>query len=288
MDIKLSEDQFEIARHARRFCENESSMEYVRAMFEDPRGFTDEVWAKMAEMGWMGMRIPESYGGMELGLLDLAVVLEEMGRGVTPGPFFSTVLLAAETLMAAGNEGQKAEYLPGIAAGEIKGTLALHEPDGGADLGYIQMEAREDGEGYILDGTKIAVPDAHVADFLVCAARTKKGKQPGRGLTLFLLDTASSGLSVSRFLPWTAPASSVPSSSEERGWAPKPYSEFPTRDGNHSCGPCKWLRSPSVPSAWAGRSGPWRLLPSTPRYASSSISPSAPSRPSNTDARRCT
>ena len=93
MDIKLSEDQFEIARHARRFCENESSIEYVRAMFEDERGFTDDVWAKMAEMGWMGMRIPESYGGLELGLLDLAVVLEEMGRGVTPGPFFSTVLI---------------------------------------------------------------------------------------------------------------------------------------------------------------------------------------------------
>jgi len=148
-------------------------------------------------MGWMGMRIPDSYGGLELGLIDLAVVLEEMGRGVTPGPFFSTVLLSAETLMAAGNEEQKAKYLPGIAAGEIRGTLALHEPDGGADLDYIQMEAREDGEGYILNGTKIAVPDAHVADFLIVAARTKKGKQAARGLTLFLLDTASPGLSIS-------------------------------------------------------------------------------------------
>ncbi len=197
MDIKLSEDQFEIARHARRFCENESSMEYVRAMFEDERGFTDDVWAKMAEMGWMGMRIPESYGGLELGLLDLAVVMEEMGRGVIPGPFFSTVLLAAETLMTAGKEEQKAKYLPGIAAGEIKGTLALHEPDGGGDLGYIQMEAREDGEGYILNGAKIAVPDAHVADFLICAVRTSTGKQPGRGVTLCLLDATSPGLSIS-------------------------------------------------------------------------------------------
>lgn len=197
MDIKLSDDQFEIARHARRFFENESSMAYVRTMFEDERGFTDQVWAKMAEMGWMGMRIPESFGGLELGLLDLAVLLEEMGRAVTPGPFFSTVLLAAEAVTEAGDEEQKGKYLPRIATGELKGTLALHEPDGGADLGYIQMEAREDGDGYILNGAKLSVPDAHVADFLICAARTKKGKQPARGITLFLLDTASMGLSLS-------------------------------------------------------------------------------------------
>ncbi len=198
MDIRLNEDQFEIARHARRFCENESSIEYVRKMFEDDRGFKDEVWAKMAEMGWMGMRIPESCDGIGLGLLDLALVLEEMGRGVTPGPFFSTVLLAAEILMAAGSDEQKAQYLPRIAAGEIRGTLALHEPESGADLGYIQMEADEEGEAYILNGTKIAVPDAHVADFLVCAARTRKGRQPGRGITLFLVDTGSQALSISR------------------------------------------------------------------------------------------
>ncbi len=196
MDIKLSEDQFEIARHARRFCENESSIEYVRAMFEDERGFTDEVWAKMAEMGWMGMRIPESFGGLELGLMDLAVVLEEMGRGVAPGPFFSTVLLAAETLMRAGNEKQKAGHLPGIASGGLKGTLALHEPDSGADLGYVQMEAGEAGDGFILKGTKIAVPDAHVADFLICAARTRKGRRPERGVTLFLLDPRSPEVSI--------------------------------------------------------------------------------------------
>ncbi len=197
MDIKLSEDQLEIAKHARRFCENESSMEYVRSMFEDPRGFTDPVWAKMAEMGWMGMCIPEAYGGLGLDLLDLTVVLEEMGRGMVPGPFFSTVLLAAETLMQAGKEEQKNKYLPGIASGETKGTLALHEPEGGADLGHIQMEARRDGEGFILKGTKLLVPDAQSADFLICAARTKKGKQPGRGITLFLLEPNTRGLSIS-------------------------------------------------------------------------------------------
>ena len=197
MDIRLTEDQLEIAKHARRFCENESSIEYVRSMFEDPRGFTDEVWAKMAEMGWMGMCIPEAYGGLGLDLLDLAVVLEEMGRGVVPGPFFSTVLLAAETVMQAGKEEQKRDYLPRIASGETRGTLALHEPDGGADLGHVQMEARREGDGFILNGTKLPVHDARSADFLICAARTKKGRQPARGITLFLLEPDTRGLAVS-------------------------------------------------------------------------------------------
>lgn len=145
----------------------------------------------------MGMRIPESYGGLDLGLLDLAMVLEQMGRGLTPGPFFSTVLLAAGTLMEAGSEEQKARYLPGIAAGEKRGTLALHEPEGGADLGHIQMEARRAEDAYILNGTKISVPDAHTADFLFCAARTLKGRQPARGITLFRVAADAPGLSVS-------------------------------------------------------------------------------------------
>lgn len=197
MDIKLSEDQVEIAKHARRFCEKESTIEYVRSMLTDDRGFTDEVWAKMADMGWMGMRIPEAYGGLGLGLLDLAVVLEEMGRGLVPGPFFSTVLLAAEALMEAGNGEQKRKYLPGIAAGEVKGTLALQEPEGGADPGYIQMQVLADGDGFLLNGTKLFVPDAHVADFIVCAARTKKGRGPDRGISLFLLERNTQGLAVS-------------------------------------------------------------------------------------------
>jgi len=197
MDIKLNEDQVEITRQARRFFENESPMDFVRAMFEDDRGFTDEFWSKMVEMGWPAMRIPEVYNGLEMGLLDLAVVLEEMGRALVPGPFFSTVLLAADTIKAAGTDSQKENYLPKVAAGEIRGTVALHESDGGADMGHIQMEARDDGDGFLLNGTKLFVPDAHVADFLICAARTQAGNDPAEGITLFLLDTKIQGLSIS-------------------------------------------------------------------------------------------
>jgi alkylation response protein AidB-like acyl-CoA dehydrogenase len=148
-------------------------------------------------MDWMRVRIPEPYGGMGMDQIDLTVVLEEMGRAVLPGPFFSTVLLAAEAIMEAGSDSQKERYLSGIAAGEIKGTLALHEPDGGADLGFIQMEARADGDGFVLEGTKLSVPDAHVADFLVCAACTKAGNDPAQGITLFMVDLSADGVSVS-------------------------------------------------------------------------------------------
>jgi alkylation response protein AidB-like acyl-CoA dehydrogenase len=197
MDIKLNEDQIEIARQARRFCENESPMDYVRDMFEDERGFKDDIWAKMVEMGWTAMCIPEAYGGLDMELLDLAVVLEEMGRAVIPGPFFSTVLLAAEAIKEAGTDAQKEQYLAGIAGGEIRGSLALYEPDGGADLGYIQMDANMDGDGFVLNGTKLFVPDAHVADFLVCAARTEAGNDPAQGVSLFLVDLKAAGVSVS-------------------------------------------------------------------------------------------
>ena len=197
MDIRLNEDQIEIARQARRFCENESPMEYVRAMFEDERGFTDDVWRKIVDMGWTALRIPEAYGGLDMDLMDLAVILEEMGRAMVPGPFFSNVLLAAEAIMEAGTEPQKERYLSRIATGETIGTLALHESDGGADPGYVQMGARPDGNGFVLNGTKLLVPDAHVADFLVCAARTESGEDPAEGITLFLVDPKAEGVSVS-------------------------------------------------------------------------------------------
>jgi alkylation response protein AidB-like acyl-CoA dehydrogenase len=195
--IKLNDDQMEITRQARRFMENECPMEYVREMFEDPRGFTNDAWKKMVDMGWTAMLLPEAYGGLDMDLMDLCVIFEEMGRSVTPGPLFSTVLLAAETVKAAGDEKQKEKYLTGIAEGELRGTLALSEPDGGADLGYVRLEARAEGDGFLLNGTKLFVPDAHTADFLIVAARTGEGDDRGGGISLFLLDSGAEGLSIS-------------------------------------------------------------------------------------------
>jgi alkylation response protein AidB-like acyl-CoA dehydrogenase len=196
MDIRLSDEQVEMARQARRFLEKECPPSLVRAMMDDHRGFTDPLWEKMGDMGWLGMHLPEPYGGLGLGLMDLAVVLEEMGRAVLPGPFFSSVILAAEIIRECGTNSQKEAYLSGIAKGHLRGTLALYEPEGGADPGYINLKANANDDEFILEGIKLFVPDAHVSHFLICAARTQDSQVPFQGITLFLVPQDSPDLAI--------------------------------------------------------------------------------------------
>ena len=127
---------------------------------------------------------------------DLNIVLEEMGRAVVPGSFFPTVMLAAEAIIEAGNEEQKNRYLPQIADGKLKGSLALYESDGGADLNSSTCRPMRWGGNYVMNGTKLYVPGADVADILVCVTRTKEGDDPTKGITLFLIDPATEGVSV--------------------------------------------------------------------------------------------
>src|SRR5881409_3848479 len=117
MDFGFSEEQEMLRKSARDFLAKESPMTYVRQMMEDERGFRDEQWRKMAELGWMGLILPEQYGGAGLTFVDLVVILEEMGRVVLPGPFFSTAILGGVALVEGGNAAQKEEVLPGLAAG---------------------------------------------------------------------------------------------------------------------------------------------------------------------------
>jgi alkylation response protein AidB-like acyl-CoA dehydrogenase len=196
MDITLSKAQQDMSKEARRFLKKECPKEFIEQMFEDPKGYTDDLWSKLTELDWPAMIIPEKYNGMGMDLFDLVMVLEETGRSLLPGPFFSTVVLAAQTIMAAGNDAQKQAWLPKIAEGKVKGTLALYEPDSGSDPEYIQMQAAADGAGYILNGTKMLVSDAHVSDFMICAARTSSGNDPNSGITLFIVDTKASGVTV--------------------------------------------------------------------------------------------
>jgi alkylation response protein AidB-like acyl-CoA dehydrogenase len=151
----------------------------------------------MAEMDWMAMRIPETFGGMGMEQIDMSLLLEEMGRAVVPGPFFSTVILAGETIMAAGTDTQKQKYLSAIADGKTMATLALHEPDGGSDLGYIHMSGTRDGDDFILDGTKLYVPDAHLADVIVMPVRTGTTGNIADTISLFILKAKEKGLTIS-------------------------------------------------------------------------------------------
>jgi len=193
MDFGFSEEQEMLRTSARDFLAKESPMTYVRRMMEDDRGFTDEQWRKMAELGWMGLVLPEAHGGAGLTFVDLAVVLEEMGRVVLPGPFFSTVVLGGVALAEAGTAAQKEELLPKLAAGKLRATLAQLEPSGRWDADGIQLEARQAGGGYTLSGTKLFVPDAHTADLLVVAGRAP-GSSGAEGITLFLVDARATGV----------------------------------------------------------------------------------------------
>jgi alkylation response protein AidB-like acyl-CoA dehydrogenase len=193
MNFGFTEDQELLRSAARDFLARECPIPYVRRMMEDARGFSDAQWAKMAELGWVGLAIPEAHGGAGLGFVDLAVLLEEMGRVVLPGPFFSTAVVAAPALADAASPSLQAEWLPRIAAGRARGTLALLERSARWDAAGIALEARADGGAYRLSGTKLFVPDAHTADFLLVAARAP-GSTGTTGLSLFLIDAADAGV----------------------------------------------------------------------------------------------
>ncbi len=193
MDFGFSEEQEMLRQSARQFLETECAMTYVRKMMDDDTGYTEDQWKKMADLGWTGLIFPEQYGGSGLNMVDLVVVLEEMGRVVMPGPFYATVLLGGLALDLGGSAAQKQRYLPDLCSGKLKTTLAHVEESGRWDAEGITMPAKKDGAGYSLSGTKLFVPDAHNADLLVVAARTGKGAD---GVTLFLVDAKQPGVQV--------------------------------------------------------------------------------------------
>jgi len=197
MDFGFSEEQEMLRSSARDFLAKEAPMTYVRKMMEDEVGFTGDLWRKMADLGWMGLILPEQYGGSGLDFVDLIVVLEEMGRVVLPGPFFSTVVLGCVALLEGGSDALKQALLPKLASGDLKVTLAQLEPSGRWDADGIQLAAKADGGGFVLTGTKLFVPDAHVADEMVVAARTPGSK--GRdGISLFLVDARAAGITTTQ------------------------------------------------------------------------------------------
>ena len=197
MDFGFSQEQELLRQTARSVLDKECPSPFVRRMLDDPAGTTDEFWQKLAELGWLGLVYPEAYGGVGLGLVDLTVVLEEMGRVVMPGPYFSTVLLGGLALVEAGSEAQQAAWLPKLAAGEARATLALTEESARWDAAGVQLAAKPaKGGGFVLSGTKLFVPDAHTADLLVVAARTARPtrEDPSHGVSLFAVAADARGI----------------------------------------------------------------------------------------------
>ncbi|HVE25886.1 MAG TPA: acyl-CoA dehydrogenase family protein, partial [Sporichthya sp.] len=194
-DLVFSPDQESLRREVRRFLENTSPIAAVRHLMETPDGYDAKIWAQMGqELQLQGLHIPEEYGGSGFSFVELVVVLEEMGRALLCAPFFSSVCLAANAILAAGTEEQKAELLPGIADGSTIATLAVTEEDGSPDPARMTVTAVPAATGgYRLSGTKSFVLDGLVADLLVVAARTE-GTSGADGVGLFAVTATAEGL----------------------------------------------------------------------------------------------
>jgi len=199
MNFELSEEQQMLKKAAREFLENECPERVVREAEASDLGYPPELWKKTAELGWLGLVYPEKYGGSGMNILDMAILYEEMGRVLFPSPHLSTVILCGLTILEAGSEEQKANILPKIAKGELILSLALTEPEATWDgKGWlaegITVPATADGDSYIINGIKLFVHDARAADYLLVATRTKKSRKATDGVTIFLVDAKSPGI----------------------------------------------------------------------------------------------
>ena len=188
MNFAFSDEQETLREFVRNFLEEKSSEASVRDQMETDSGFDPDVWQQMSEqMGLQSLIIPEEFGGQGFGYVELIVVLEEMGRSLLCAPFFSSVVLAANTLIHSGDESAKAELLPQIASGTIA-TLAFTEENGKWDQSGITMQASESEGGYTLDGSKMYVLDGNTAEIILVAAQTTNG------VSLFSVNAGAEGL----------------------------------------------------------------------------------------------
>jgi alkylation response protein AidB-like acyl-CoA dehydrogenase len=191
MDLTFGfgEEQDELRKVVRSFLARHSTEADVRRLAADPKGYDRVVWRRMAtELGLQGLAIPEEYGGSGFGYAELGIVFEETGRALLCAPYFTTVALAAEVLLRCDDEAARHDYLPGIASGDTMATLALTEADGRWDEPGIRLNACEAGGSWQLTGMKTYVPDGHLADLLLVAARTPSG------VSLFAVESDAPGV----------------------------------------------------------------------------------------------
>jgi alkylation response protein AidB-like acyl-CoA dehydrogenase len=194
VDLALTEDQEMLRSVARQFLQKECPEALVRRLEEERQPYSAPLWAKMAQLGWLGLALPEQYGGNGGGLQDLTVLLEEFGRATVPGPFVSTAVHVGRAIALGGTEQQKQEHLPEIAAGRMIGCLAFVEHAGRYSPDSVSLVATPVDAGHVLNGTKLFVENARIADRMVVVARCPSR---GQAITLFLIDPKTPGIDIS-------------------------------------------------------------------------------------------
>ena len=193
MDLEFNKEQQLLKSSVQDFLKKESPMTVVREMLSDEMGCSKKVWKKMAELGWLGIVAPDEYEGLEGNLIDLAIIMEEMGAACFTSPFFSTVI-SGIAVNEAGSEDQKKSILPKMVDGKLIMTLATDESEAWFGSPHISTTAAEDGDNYVINGTKLFVLNAHIADKIICLARTSDGEKPEDGLTFFIVDGKADGV----------------------------------------------------------------------------------------------
>jgi alkylation response protein AidB-like acyl-CoA dehydrogenase len=197
MNFGFTEEQEMIRSQAAEFFKQEYPIALARELLNDEHGFNDVLWKKMSALGWCSLVFPEEYRGAGLTFVELTVLLEQMGRALVPGSFFSTVVLGGLIIQETATTEQKSNWLEAIAEGKLKATLAHIEPGGSSHTaGVLSVIAERDAKGYVINGTKLFVPDAHVSDLIICTARTSSSSISEEGISLFAIDRTSDGLNL--------------------------------------------------------------------------------------------
>ena len=199
MPMLLTEEQSMLRDSVRGFLTATAPVSHLRHLRDsrDATGFSRDLWARFTEMGLPGLLVPESFGGSGLGHVEAGLVMEEIGRNLTPSPFMATALLAASAVTRAGSADQQSAYLPKIAAGQLLAALAVDE--GAKHRPFaIEMSAKRRGNGFVLNGAKGMVVDGHTADLMIVAARTAGSPGDRDGITLFLVDPKTNGVEIER------------------------------------------------------------------------------------------
>jgi alkylation response protein AidB-like acyl-CoA dehydrogenase len=196
LDFGFSEEQEMLRDAAKRFLADNCSTKFVRQMMADESAHDAGFWRKLVDLGWPGLLIPEEYGGQSGTFLDMTVIAEEAGKALIPGPFFAAALLGAPIVIEGGSDAQKKELLPKMAKGEYIATVAVAEAAGRFDAGGIELKAGKKGSDYTLSGEKFFVPDAHVADCIVVAARSTGSGEDG--VTLLIVPAKQKGVTVTQ------------------------------------------------------------------------------------------
>ncbi len=194
MNFDLSEEQEMIVDAVQKFVSNDSPVERFRKLRENEIGWEKSVWKAMGEYGWLGVEVPEELGGYGGTFVDVALILEQLGRGLVPEPYIASVVLAGGLLTKFGTDAQREAYLTPMIAGETSLALAYSERQSRYDLADCRTTAQADGDGWVLDGTKVWVLNGHAADQVIVAARTSGGDTDAAGLSLFIVDGEAEGV----------------------------------------------------------------------------------------------